>query len=136
MTTNDKLLGCPFCGVSVEHKTERNPQYPFNLCTWIKCTQCRQAQICSDWYNGDLGCMEAAWNRRVDHPNKQSLPKTLEQERDEHVHWTRCHYGEESAKKIKAIYNEGIAAQSTQNTATGCPKCSRVGYHDDDCLNY
>lgn len=24
---------------------------------------------------------------------------------------------------------------ATQNTATGCSKCSRVGYHDDDCLN-
>lgn len=48
-------------------------------------------------------------------PNKHSSSKALEQERDEHVLWTKQHYGNKSADKIKAIYDEGIAIQSSQN---------------------
>lgn len=49
------------------------------------------------------------------HRTQNTLPKTLEQERDEHVFWTRQHYGNESANKIKSIYDENIAIQSNQN---------------------
>lgn len=37
---------------------------PFGIRMWIKCPQCKQSQVCSDWYDGDLGTMEASWNSR------------------------------------------------------------------------
>jgi len=44
---------------------------PHNSRAWIKCPRCRQAQVCSDWYGGDLGTTEACWNKRFsDQPER------------------------------------------------------------------
>jgi hypothetical protein len=59
------LKPCPFCGHKPEYKTEQQSKPPFGIRVWIKCPQCRKAQVCSDWYGGDLGNMEASWNTRT-----------------------------------------------------------------------
>lgn len=56
-----ELKPCPFCGASPKYKIEG---LGGKLTVWIKCQQCRQSSVCSDWYGGDLGTMEAAWNTR------------------------------------------------------------------------
>ena len=66
------LKPCPFCGYQPHYKTETDPMPPHAQRVWIKCTQCRQSQVCSDWYGGDLGTTEACWNKRFDEPNKHS----------------------------------------------------------------
>jgi len=53
------LKPCPFCGTQPEYTTEGQT-------AWIKCPQCHQSKICSNWYDGDLGLMEACWNKRQD----------------------------------------------------------------------
>jgi len=59
------LKNCPFCNAPAKFSTEQLDVPPFGMRAWIKCPQCRQSQVCSDWYNGDLGTMEASWNTRV-----------------------------------------------------------------------
>ena len=58
------LLPCPSCGAAAKFSTESQSEIPFKIRAWIKCPQCRQSQVYSDWYNGDLGTMEASWNTR------------------------------------------------------------------------
>lgn len=31
----------------------------------IRCEQCKQSLIKASWYRGDLGAMEASWNKRI-----------------------------------------------------------------------
>lgn len=65
VTTKNGLKPCPFCGSSVKMETERQDVPPFGARVWIRCKQCRQSQVCSDWYGGDLGTMEASWQKRA-----------------------------------------------------------------------
>lgn len=64
--TDNLLKPCPFCGTYPVYKTERDMLPPHNSRAWIKCPKCHQAQVCSDWYGGDLGTTEACWNKRFD----------------------------------------------------------------------
>lgn len=60
-----RLLSCPFCGTKPTYTTELQDVPPYGIRAWIKCPQCKQAQVCSDWYGGDLGTTEASWNKRI-----------------------------------------------------------------------
>lgn len=62
-----KLKPCPFCGCAPVYKTESDPMPPHNMRVWIKCPQCRQSSVCTDWYDGDLGTTEAAWEKRYEY---------------------------------------------------------------------
>lgn len=64
------LKPCPFCGAKPEYKTESDATHPFITRVWIRCPQCRQSSVCSDWYNGDLGTMEASWDTRTEGDKK------------------------------------------------------------------
>lgn len=63
MNTNTAALKlCPFCGAHPIHETLGSGA---RLNVKIRCPQCRQASVESDWYGGDLGTTEASWNKRV-----------------------------------------------------------------------
>lgn len=72
MNTNSAALKlCPFCGSP--------PYYGGFPEIRIECQQCKQAIVKASWYGGDLGTMEASWNKRL--PEDQSyrwLVETLE----------------------------------------------------------
>lgn len=47
---------CPFCGML--------PYYEGYPDVRIECLQCKQAKVTAAMYSGDLGTMEASWNKR------------------------------------------------------------------------
>lgn len=53
----EKLRECPFCG--------EKPYYGGYPDTQIRCEQCKQSLVKANWYGGDLGTMEASWNKRI-----------------------------------------------------------------------
>lgn len=72
-----ELLPCPFCGTRPVYKCETDSRPPFTTRSWIKCPQCRQAQVCSDWYSGDMGTTEASWNTRITHKEPEDMRTAL-----------------------------------------------------------
>lgn len=52
------LLSCPFCNSRVMWIGA----FPDNR---IECEQCSQAVVKAQWYDGDLGTAELAWNTRA-----------------------------------------------------------------------
>lgn len=76
----EALLPCPFCGSKPVYITESDPKPPHGLRAWIKCPQCRQSQVCSDWYDGDLGTMDASWQTRISHPSASQAAMVEEME--------------------------------------------------------
>lgn len=52
-----RLKPCPFCGTE--------PGYGGFPDVTIQCNKCRQAMVKASWYDGDLGAMEAAWDKRI-----------------------------------------------------------------------
>lgn len=50
------LKNCPFCGAK--------PYYGGFPDVRIECQQCKQSMIKASWYEGDLGTMEASWQKR------------------------------------------------------------------------
>jgi len=53
-----KLKPCPFCGTEPFYGG-----YPGDV--RIECQQCKQAVVSASWYGGDLGTMEASWQKRA-----------------------------------------------------------------------
>lgn len=52
-----KLLSCPFCGHSPEYHSDLTGR------KWLRCKSCF-CGVDPQWYRGDLGAVEAAWNTR------------------------------------------------------------------------
>lgn len=65
----NELRNCPFCNAK--------PYYGGYPDIQIRCDQCRQSLVKASWYQGDLGTMEACWNRRVE-LNRDKLIEALE----------------------------------------------------------
>lgn len=60
--THTTLKDCPFCG--------SKPLYEHDAAgrLWLRCSQCFVG-IDPQWYGGDLGTVEASWNKRVRQPS-------------------------------------------------------------------
>lgn len=67
------LKPCPFCGgrATYENEVEKGP-------IWLRCAQCRVG-IDPQWYDGDLGVVEASWNTRFIEKHKHGRDRSQEE---------------------------------------------------------
>ena len=54
---SDYLKPCPFCGSAPKYEHVKGV-------LWLRCSQCFVG-IDPQWYDGDLGTVEASWNTRI-----------------------------------------------------------------------
>ncbi len=67
------LKPCPFCEAAPIYQAQFDPSPPYSSRVRLTCPQCRQSSVCSDWYDGNLGAVEAAWNKRFGDADGEAL---------------------------------------------------------------